>query len=113
MSAEGKTSAFLRWQSATLDDVVDDRTLGWKEKLVLLVLVRHGNAFGVCWPSKRTLVVKSGLSWRTVQRAIRTLVAKRRLSKTIRATLERGNETNLFRVMNAGGGGVHTAPRVY
>ena len=44
-----------------------------REKLVLLAIVSHANAEGCCWPGIERLVDMTGLSRRTVLRAISTL----------------------------------------
>ena len=43
------------------------------EKMVLLILCDHANDDGVCWPSVATMGRKSGLSERTIQRALKSL----------------------------------------
>lgn len=51
------------------------------EKLVLLALADCANDEGSCWPSMRTLAEKCSKSDRTVQAAIKALVAKGHLSR--------------------------------
>jgi len=44
-------------------------------KLVLLAYADHANTdTGVCWPTKLTIALKTGLSERAVQRAVKDLI---------------------------------------
>ena len=51
------------------------------EKLVLLALADCANDEGGCWPSMKTLTAKCSKSDRTIQAAIKSLVAKGHLSR--------------------------------
>lgn len=111
MNGAGKSTAFLRWQSTMLEDVLDDPMLTTTEKVVALVLVRHADPFGACFPSKRTIQRQASRSDWGLRLAMRGLVRKGRVTKEPRYSLERGDETNLFRVhAKPGGGSSQSAP---
>lgn len=60
--------------SVALMSLAWDSDLPSTDKMVLLCLCNFANDTGDCWPSISTLVKKTGLSERTVQRAIRRLI---------------------------------------
>lgn len=56
-------------------------TLPDSEKIVLLALADCANDEGLCWPSMATLAAKCSKSDRTVQAAIKSLVASGHMSR--------------------------------
>ena len=73
-----------------MQDVVDCQQLGPSAKLLLIVLARHTNDEGSCFPSLATLTKKTGLSRRTIQRQLNWCVDNgiivRMNDKTVRST---------------------------
>ena len=51
-------------------------------KLVLMALADAANDQGTCWPSVATIAAKVGVSTRTVQRVIQTLIRRELLELT-------------------------------
>lgn len=103
-SAKDKIPSSSRWLIAAVSAIVDDRTLRWNEKLLLLALARNCNGFGVCWPSRKRLSADTGMSLGSVQRAIRGAELKGWLRRSARFDDEsNGSNTNLYQVIVGGG----------
>jgi len=100
------------WLVASVNAIVDDPKLSAHEKLVLLVLARHCDGRGVCWPSKRVLVERSGLSRASVMRSLTCLERSGKLDRVDRRRERDRNESNLYRVRvpMAGGVGLRQSP---
>lgn len=79
---------------AVIPEWVMDCTTPTEER-VYLYLVRYANAERVCWPSHATLAQRTRFSVRTVQRAIKGLVAKGCLSVSPRVDAD-GQTSNLY-----------------
>jgi hypothetical protein len=100
------------WLIASVNAIIDDPKLSSHEKLVLLVLARHCDGRGVCWPSKRVIVERSGLSRASVMRALTSLERSGKLDRVDRRRERDRNESNLYRVRvpMAGGVGLPQSP---
>jgi hypothetical protein len=69
----------LRWQSAAVDAVRDDRRLAALEKLVLFILISHADEHGACWVSFNTLAFECGFGRSSGLRVIGRLEKKKRV----------------------------------
>jgi len=90
-----ETPSSAKWLVAFVNAVVEDTSLSPNEKLLLFVLARDCNGFGVCWPSRARLIEKTGLSRGPVKRAMQSLEQKGWLRRTLRKG-RHGNDSTLF-----------------
>jgi hypothetical protein len=74
-------------------------------KLVLMALADTANDDGTCWPSKRTVAAKTGISERSVRDNIVRLAASGFI-RTEQRTRENGSQTSNLYILNLDGQGV-------
>ena len=67
-------------------------------KLVLMGLAAHADSEGVCWPSAKRLATWTGLSHRTVTRALHTLRSAGLVDWQHRFNADKGQQSNLFQL---------------
>ena len=68
-------------------------------KLVLVVLADTANDQGICWPSIATLADKTGVTRRTVQRAIQLLIRRELITARKRYRSDGSCSSNLYRLL--------------
>ena len=79
-------------------------------KLVLMALADAANDQGTCWPSVATISAKVGVSTRTVQRVIQTLIRRELLTAEQRYRNNGSCSSNWYRLSLQGGDNVSPAP---
>lgn len=80
----------------------DVKGLSPSQKLILLGLADNADRGGICWPSQRELVEKTGLSERTVREHLTLFEGRKLIAKEPRLKIKgRGRASNIYRL--AGG----------
>ena len=79
-------------------------------KLVLMALADAANDQGTCWPSAATISAKVGVSTRTVQRVIQTLIRRELLTAEQRYRSDGSCSSNWYRLSLQGGDNLSPAP---
>lgn len=79
-------------------------------KLVLVVLADAANDQGICWPSIATLADKTGVTRRTVQRAIQLLICRKLITAQQRYRSDGSCSSNLYRLLLGRGDNLSPTP---
>ena len=79
-------------------------------KLVLMALADAANDQGICWPSVATIAGKVGVSTRTVQRIMQTLISRELLTAEQRYRSDGSCSSNWYRLSLEGGDRLSPAP---
>src|SRR6187402_1112784 len=96
---QGKDARKPGWFWA--DNCIIDRyavKVGVHGVAVYMMLVRHLNRDGECWPSTATIARTLGISQRTVVTSIKRLVAENLVEVTERAAEKKGQISNLYTI---------------
>jgi hypothetical protein len=80
------------------DNIIDREDLTSYEKLVYIVLARHANKEGACWPGRARIAKMARCSVESVKRALPGLVEKGLLSIEPRKAESGRSDTNLYTV---------------
>lgn len=88
--------AWFRVQSAVVGRIADVGPLGLA---VYIVLAKHADLEGVCWPSVRSIAALCGSTDRGVRKAVERLVRSGMIAKETRADQRGGTASNRYRVL--------------
>lgn len=79
--------------------VIRNSNLDAAEKLTYIALLNRANSEGECWPSLATISADVRSTIRTVSRKLESLEAKGLIRKIRRSNAEKGNVSNLYKVL--------------
>jgi DNA-binding MarR family transcriptional regulator len=97
-----------------LDDAVVDRLARDMQPLALavyVVLARHADGEGRCWPSRATIAEKLGVSRGTVRNAIKHLAGCGLIDVEIRRNDDGSHRSNVYTLLDVGAGDLAVPPK--
>lgn len=94
------------------NQLIDRTDLDVYEKMAYVVLVRHSNANGECFPSYMTLALKIGCSERKAKTIVKSLMEKGLIDKKERFSEDGKTQlSNLYKIQNLEGGAHDDIPQ--